>query len=76
MPQIPDAPWIRDAEMYGYPENEVPDPVCPCCGYQEPEQIYLMDGDAIGCDHCIKFVDAWDWAAEEYEKHKEDGYYD
>ena len=56
----PDAPWIREAEMYGMPS---PDPVhCPHCG-KECETIYTEDGDVIGCDKCIKSHDAWDWIA-------------
>lgn len=60
--QCPDAPWIRDAEMNGMPS---PDPViCPVCG-SECEEIYEdKDGDAFGCEHCVKCLDAdqwWEW---------------
>ena len=63
MTQIPDAPWIREAEMYGYPE---PKPVkCPVCG-EECETIYMdFDRNVFGCDECILKKDAWDWMADE-----------
>ena len=41
MQDLPDAPWIRDAELNGYPS---PDPVCcPVCG-DEANSFYLQDG--------------------------------
>ena len=56
---IPDAPWIRDAERYGVPE--APAPVCPVCG-EEAETLYVdIDGDVLGCDCCLKAVDAYDY---------------
>ena len=57
---IPDAPWIRDAELNGMPEA---DPVfCPVCGEQDPEDLYLdTRGDPCGCSECLKRVDAYDW---------------
>lgn len=67
MSQLPDAPWIREAEMYGVPE---PPPVhCPVCR-KECEWIYVdaESDSAVGCDECIKKYPADDW----YEKHKED----
>ena len=68
MQDLPDAPWIREAEMYGYPPyDEGPEPVCPICG-KECETIYLdKDGEEVGCDVCIRTKDAWEWADE----HKE-----
>lgn len=55
MEQIPDAPWIRDAEMNGYPD---PPPVyCPICG-DEALTFYLQDGIVIGCEHCVTETDA------------------
>ena len=61
--QIPDAPWIREAEMYGPPS---PDPVyCPECG-EECETIYRdRYGNIFGCDKCIETQDAGDWQEEE-----------
>lgn len=69
MLQVPDAPWIREAETYGYPASDDPDPVCPVCG-KECEDLYLAGGDVIGCENCLERVDAADWLydhREEYE---------
>ena len=62
MEQIPDAPWIRDAELNGVPSAE---PVeCPECG-EECEEIYLdPSGYCCGCNRCLRAVDAWDWFSE------------
>lgn len=55
MEQIPDAPWIRDAELNGMPS---PDPVkCPACG-DDADTFFLQDGIVIGCNHCVLEVDA------------------
>jgi len=72
MEQIPDAPWIRQAELYGYPADE-PDPVeCPCCG-EECETIYAdRDGNVFGCDRCVMKQDSWEWAEEEKERTRPD----
>ena len=42
-----------------YEPEETPPPVCPICG-QETD-TFRMDfyGDIIGCDRCVKDVDAW-----------------
>ena len=60
MEHVPDAPYIREAEMYGYPAD---DPVkCPICG-RECEEIYLDEDDSVvGCDECIRRKDSWEWA--------------
>lgn len=55
---IEDAPWIREAETDGMPEEG--EPICPVCG-EECEGLYIADGDVIGCDCCVDRVDAWDW---------------
>ena len=55
MEQIPDAPWIRDAEINGMPGS---DPViCPICG-DEADTFFLQDGIVIGCNHCVTETDA------------------
>ena len=66
MEQIPDAPWIQEAELYGPPE---PDAVCcPVCG-EECNEIYTdMTGTAVGCEHCMQSMDALQWAEWEREK--------
>ena len=68
--QIPDAPWIREAEMYGMPS---PDPVyCPICG-EECETIYKdRYGDVFACNWCLDSMDAGDWAEREKESSRPD----
>ena len=67
MIDIPDAPWIRDAERNGMPEAE--DFTCPVCGNKNPDR-YFIDryGDVIGCEACISTIDAYDYT----QTHKEE----
>jgi hypothetical protein len=60
MEQLPDAPWIRDAEQNGIDDA---DPVkCPVCG-DECDTIYMDKyGEVFGCEQCITKTDAWFWA--------------
>lgn len=62
MNDLPDAPYIRDAELNGYPGN---DPVkCPICGSDRNDYIFLnKDGEVLGCECCLSRVNIWDWAA-------------
>lgn len=62
MEQLPDAPWIRDAELNGVPED--PPVICPVCG-AECEEIYETReyGEVLGCDKCILIREAYDWKA-------------
>lgn len=71
MEQIPDAPWIRDAEMNGPPE---PEPVyCPVCG-EECETIFAdMYGNVFACNECLVEQDAGEWAEEQREADMPDG---
>ena len=60
MIDIPDAPWIRDAEINGMPEPE--DFTCPICGSENPEDFYFdTNGDLVGCSDCITMRDAYDY---------------
>lgn len=69
MIQIPDAPWIRDAEMYG--DDPPPEAHCPCCG-DECENLYVdSGGEVVGCEHCVETVDAWDWEQAHREEYEE-----
>lgn len=65
MSQIPDAPWIRDAEINGMPYDEKP-VVCPFCGAEWPEYIFRIGngGEAIGCSECVEQIAAEDWEDE------------
>ena len=65
MEQIPDAPWVREAENLGMPPYEAVE--CPICG-DECTEIYTdMYGTVFGCDKCIVSQDAWDWQEEKRE---------
>lgn len=64
MNDLPDAPWVRDAELNGMPFT--PQPGCPVCGWDEPEEFYINEyHEIIGCDHCVKAVEAYDYRTEE-----------
>ena len=57
---LPDAPWIRDAETNGMPEDEKI--YCPVCGAEDPEDFILDDGgDIIGCECCTRKVNAYEY---------------
>jgi len=34
---------------------------CPHCGGTAYEYIFQLDGEAIGCDCCVKAIDYWDY---------------
>ena len=62
---LPDAPWIRDAELNGPPE---PEPVyCPVCGEDCSEIFFDQSGNVVGCDYCVSKKDAGEWAEEQAE---------
>ena len=69
MQDLPDAPWIREAEMNGMPPYDYgPEPVCPICG-RECETIYFnKDGEPFACDCCVKTKDAWEYQDEKKEE--------
>ena len=46
MQQLPDAPWIREAETYGMPPYDDFDVTCPVCG-RECEEFYLDEDDDV-----------------------------
>lgn len=63
---LQDAPWIRNAEMYGA-DDPGPDPKCPVCG-EECETIFLdREGDPFGCEWCTGRVDSREW----YDEHRD-----
>lgn len=42
------------------PPPEAPFPICPVCG-EETDTYYKNDsGEIVGCDHCVRTVDAWE----------------
>lgn len=70
MEHVPDAPWIRDAELNGYLSD--PPVECPCCG-EECSTIYADAGGTVfACDRCLMQQDAWEWYQEEREASRPD----
>ena len=70
MEHVPDAPWIRDAELNGYPAD---DPVhCPICGEECDTLFFDRNDDVFGCERCISRRDAYDWAEEQKEAYRDD----
>lgn len=66
MTQIPDAPWIQEAERLGYPPYDTVK--CPICG-EECDTIYIDNaGDACGCENCVGARDSYDWYQDELER--------
>lgn len=66
---VPDAPWIREAEMFGYPPNDDPPVICPVCG-AECETVFFSDvrwKDIVACNKCLREQDAYEWRDEEEE---------
>ena len=57
MSQLPDAPWIRDAERNGYPPDDGEELCCPECGNPCRKIYENRNGEAVGCNIC---VEAWD----------------
>lgn len=57
---LPDHPVIQSMERTGYPDGKEPCfPRCPVCG-NACETIYKTNGyEIIGCDLCLRPVDAW-----------------
>lgn len=62
MIDLPDAPWIRDAEINGMPEDRTI--YCPMCGAESPDQFIIQEGEVIGCECCTKRVSAYGWYAD------------
>lgn len=59
--EVPDHPTIRNLELSGYPDGKVPkEPICPICG-SGCEVIYRdREREIVGCENCVKEIDAWD----------------
>ena len=69
MAQLPDAPWIREAETIGYGEES---PRCPICG-EYCESIYYnkLRSEPIACDRCLIERNAYEWQEEEKENERQ-----
>ena len=69
MEQIPDAPWIRNAELNGVGDPPV---YCPCCGEDCISVFKDRNGDVFACDRCIQEEDSLVWMEEEKERTRPD----
>lgn len=56
---LPDAPWIRDAETNGVPCVEKPK--CPVCGSDDSDYFYADGSEVVGCDCCLRRIEVWDY---------------
>ena len=54
--QLPDAPYIREAEKFGMEEPEMR---CPICGAVCEEVFSFPDGRPNGCNVCGDFMLSW-----------------
>lgn len=52
-------PDIDRIERDGYPYEDK-GPVCEICGRECSEFFFNKWGDFVGCDECVKIVDAWE----------------
>lgn len=61
MNHLPDHPVIANMERTGWPDGKEPSqPHCPIC-VEECESIYQNRfGNYVGCDVCVKTIDAWE----------------
>lgn len=50
---------------YPDPPPEEPMPICPVCGAETDTFFQDKYGDIVGCDECIKRLDAWDYVQED-----------
>ena len=59
--ETPDHPIVQNLERTGYPDGKEPVfPICPVCG-EECDTMYKdRYGAYVGCDACMKTVNAWD----------------
>ena len=46
---------------YGFNYTDKKTKTCPCCGYEEPEEFYILDNKCIGCSSCIKRIEYEDY---------------
>lgn len=69
--EVPDAPWIREAEMYGPDDTEDILVICPSCGVRDPDDFYFdRCGNICGCSECMARRDAYEWTVEHREIHE------
>lgn len=56
---IPDHPDIRRCLCSGYARPKPDMPRCPECGEEVNEFYKNRHGEIIGCEECVRLVDAW-----------------
>ena len=63
---LPDAPYIREAETKGRKDTDFS---CPFCGTLFPTRLFRWSDtkEIIGCSWCISSVGIEDWMAEQNE---------
>ena len=62
---IQDHPTIRQLEREGLPE--MPEIKCPVCG-EECDTFFKFDNTIIGCENCVREVDAYSEITEREEE--------
>ena len=68
---LQDAPWIKQAEVYGMPDAEDIPVICPMCGNSDTESFWFdINDDICGCDKCMKRKDAYEWTLKHREIHE------
>lgn len=68
MADIKDAPYIRDAELFGMDDVVELEWRCPVCGADHPDDLYIQDGEVIGCSECVRCKDGEEWAVDNMEE--------
>lgn len=59
---IGDHPVIRNMERSGTPDGKPTHyPRCPMCGEETDSYYITACGVVVGCDNCLREVDAWDY---------------
>ena len=52
----------NDLPDYRLEPPEAPDPpACPICGSTMYSEIFLNGNDVLGCDYCVRVLDAAEW---------------
>ena len=64
LPDIPDEYGVANCLCSGH-ARPVKFPICPECGADVDELYKDRCGDIVGCENCVKRVDAWEVKDEE-----------
>lgn len=67
---VEDAPWIREAEIFGMDDG--PEVRCPVCGALCNEVALDQNDDVVGCNLCIRMKDAVEWMESQDDGRPED----